>query len=402
MEVLKGNDNTLNNGNFVLQNQTLATNDGFRNVSKIWYDETLSFDEASEQFGLMRSERVDSMENLFALKFRASENKLVVILPSGREVYPNEHAAKGLCTRLKVPHTFMTMLGGVQSERMNDDGDIEVAIHALTNGMRRLRQMKQVDNIPTFFRTYQDGTLRAVLSDEYATIDNEWLMNVYKQLIPGGRISHYDRSDADTINHNIIIPDTLRQETDSEYGGMVHLVNSEIGTREQESTPSIFRAICMNGCIWGETLGISTSKRHRGNINLDLLALQLQQNLNKQIPLINDGVKLLVATHEWSIPTTVKLQQVFGAIAQFYSPSPKLVLNAMDEWRAYGEESTAFGVIDGLTRAGQSQDVKTWELADSIAGKIVSGGVNNWHRICDRAKTITEQDLSKMLLVNAV
>ncbi len=75
-----------------------------------------------------------------------------------------------------------------------------------------------------------------------------------RKLIPGGRLSHW-RGDADTLWGNVLIPDTIRQESDSDYGGMVSIGNSEIRERRITSRPSVFRAICFNGCIWDREAG---------------------------------------------------------------------------------------------------------------------------------------------------
>src|SRR5687767_13653717 len=42
---LEGNKSTLAAGSFVLSGQTVAATDGFRNVSKIWYDKTISYED---------------------------------------------------------------------------------------------------------------------------------------------------------------------------------------------------------------------------------------------------------------------------------------------------------------------------------------------------------------------
>ena len=46
MEKLQG---VGNQGQFVHQNQEMASKQGFDNVSKLWYDKTMSYDEGFEQ-----------------------------------------------------------------------------------------------------------------------------------------------------------------------------------------------------------------------------------------------------------------------------------------------------------------------------------------------------------------
>jgi hypothetical protein len=95
-------------------------------------------------------------------------------------------------------------------------------------------------------RTWSDGTLRAFLSQKYTIVNNAWFLDVLSKAIPGGVVSHW-KGDADSIFGNVLIPDTIRAEADSDFGGMLSVGNSEIGTRRISSLPSVFRAICMNG-----------------------------------------------------------------------------------------------------------------------------------------------------------
>src|SRR5437763_10689431 len=54
------------------------------------------------------------------------------------------------------------------------------------------------------WRTRKDGTLRAMLTDSYAIINNEWFMEALAKLVPGGLCSHW-RGDSDSIWGNILI-----------------------------------------------------------------------------------------------------------------------------------------------------------------------------------------------------
>ena len=94
----------------------------------------------------------------------------------------------------------------------------------------------------------------------------------------------------------MLIPDTIREESDSDYGGMLSIGNSEIGERRISSMPSIFRAICMNGCIWDQTAGKGINQVHRGKIDLDQLFLVIKENLEVQIPLLPQGIERLLGT----------------------------------------------------------------------------------------------------------
>ena len=163
-------------------------------------------------------------------------------------------------------------------------------------------------------QTYSDGTLRAWLSDSYSEVDNRWYLEQVKNIIPVGRLSHW-RGDADTIWGNVLISDTIREEFDSEYGGMVSVSNCEIGKRALGSLPSLFRAICMNGCIWGQAYGEKIKVVHRGEIDLDQLKLKLRDNIEKQIKLIPDGIERMLGIRAMGTDG-VAMKNIIAATAQ--------------------------------------------------------------------------------------
>ena len=53
-------------GDFVLENQELATKQGFGHVSKKWYDQTLSYDEGLEKLAVGRQHTSDITATLSA------------------------------------------------------------------------------------------------------------------------------------------------------------------------------------------------------------------------------------------------------------------------------------------------------------------------------------------------
>ena len=190
-----------------------------------------------------------------------------------------------------------------------DREDAEVVEHILTNGLRRIGGDTNYK-----VRTYDDGTMRAFVSEKYAEVDNRWFLNQVKDVIPGGRLSHW-RGDADTIWGNVLIPDTIREEDDSDYGGMVSISNCEIGKRNVKSLPSLFRAICMNGCIWSQTKGQEIKVRHVGEIDLDQLSIQLHDNIEAQIPLIPQGIERLLGIRAMGTDG-IPMRNVIAAVAE--------------------------------------------------------------------------------------
>jgi hypothetical protein len=240
-----------------------------------------------------------------------------------------------------------------------------------------------------------------MLTERYAIVDNRWFIERLAEFIPGGRLSHW-RGDGDTIYGNVLIPDTIREETDSDYGGMLSVGNSEIGIRRVSSVPSIFRAICMNGCIWGQTKGEGIRQVHRGKIDLRALALEIKENLNKQIPLLPQGIDRLLGIRSYAWDGG-EMKPLFAQVAKDYGFSKR---QASDTLRSYHVErnttpdyaKTLFGVVNSVTRAGQKLSNAEWIKFDEVGGQLAQYAENDWDRLVSKAKQLKTKEVEETFL----
>jgi hypothetical protein len=265
------------------------------------------------------------------------------------------------------------------------------------NAMRRIDQDKKFR-----LRTYKDGTCRAFVTEQYAPIDNRWYLDVLGEFIPGGRFSHW-RGDEDTIYGNVLIPDTIMDygADDSDYGGMISVGNCEIGTRRITQTPSLFRAICMNGCIWGQTEGQKIRRVHRGNIDLAALKLEIAKNIQDQIPLLAPSIKKFLETRSLELGKT-SAKSVIASVSSDYKLSKKEATEFLEQFITYeSEQSTLFGIINGLTRAGQKFGNKEWVRFDEIAGGLAQMDSSQWNSVLRRADTFNSKDYEKVFALTA-
>jgi hypothetical protein len=278
-----------------------------------------------------------------------------------------------------------------------DLSDSDTMAYVGNNALRRVEADK------TFrLRTYTDGTCRAFVTDKYAPIDNRWYLETLAEFIPGGRFSHW-RGDEDSIYGNILIPDTIMDygADDSDYGGMISVGNCEIGTRRISQTPSLFRAICMNGCIWGQTSGEKIRRVHRGNIELDSLKLEIAQNIQHQIPLLAPGIKQFLATRAMETGKS-SVKGVVATVASDHKLSKREATEFLEQYITMESgERNLFGIINGLTRAGQKFDNKTWVKFDEIAGSLLDTSADRWATILRRADTFTDKDYEKVFALTA-
>lgn len=379
-------------GDSVHRNQKMAADAGFKNVSKRWLDKTMGYQEGLAALEDGKAKTEDIVAAVGHVDFVARGSSMLVKFQDGRAFRPTSHAITQLSSWSGVGKWYATSLTenpeNAKGKQLfaRDGGDAETLAAALRNGFRRMPQEKNL-----FWRTRDDGTLRALLSERYAEVPNEWFVKSLEKLVPGGRLSHW-RGDSDTIYGNILIPDSLREESDSEYGGMVSVGNSEIGERRISSVPSVFRAICQNGCIWDQVTGKGIRKKHLGEVNLDQLFMMMKENLEKQIPLLPQGIERLLGTRRmgWDGGSVLPL---FAATAAEYGFSKKQATSLLTAYHVEEEVApetapTLFGVIASITRAGQKLDNASWIRFDEIGGRLSSLDGDDWAALTGKAKRL--------------
>jgi hypothetical protein len=392
-----------------------AASKEFGHVSKYWLPQCLTFEQGKEVLAEQQSSIEDFREPLSGWEPVVNANGEFALLNKGTgdEYIPTDHALGLMCQvgqgmsswavrALREPIRHATKLGPdgeklALFERKRADADVlcdYVRIHLFNPD--RVDQSKI-----RLFRTWQDGTLRALLSEQYAIVNNGWYLDLLAKLIPGGMLSHW-KGDADSIYGNVLIPDTIRQERDSDYGGMLSVGNSEIGLRRISSCPSVFRAICMNGCIWEQELGVEIDIRHRGQIDFDSLAAKITENLQKQIPLLPKGIDLLLGLRDFGIGET-PLPNLFAQLSADYSLSKKEIAGV---WGQFAVEvskvgptdgRTAFGVLNAVTRYGQELDTARWVRFDTIGGELANLDRNGWDKFRNRAANLTDKQVEKRI-----
>jgi len=238
-----------------------------------------------------------------------------------------------------------------------------------------------------------------LLSSRYAIVNNLWYLHVLRDLIPGGLLSHW-RGDADTIFGNVLIPDTIRQESDSEYGGMLSVGNSEIGLRRIMSLPSVFRAICMNGCIWEQEKGSKISQVHKGVIDLEQLKQSIKKNLEKQIPLLGDGIKQHLGLRGRGLGDVTPLQGL-AELARTFKLSKKEAIAVREAYDVEADSlgdvaKTAFGLTQAVTRAGQKLSAQKWFDFDRIGGDMQTMTDDKWNNFRSRAGKLDTSEVEKL------
>ena len=209
------------------------------------------------------------------------------------------------------------------------------------------------------------------------------MIDVLESVVPGGLVSHFRSDNGDSVYFNILIPDSIRAEADSDYGGMLACGNSEIGSRRLSSLPSLFRAICMNGCIWDRQDGTAFVKQvHRGEIDLSELRDEIHANLTAQIPLLTGEIDTMLGLREYhtDLPIQEILASAIGTVSQQITKPQADEIRAAYRIEQSDSAVNAFDMLQGFTRAAQTFDAQTQERVERAAGEILLWDGSQWSR----------------------
>ena len=64
------------------------------------------------------------------------------------------------------------------------------------------------------------------------------------------------------------------------------------------------------------------------------------------------------------------------------------------------EGFTAFGLMNGLTRFGQTREAASWVAYDMLGGSIANMDRNNWDRFRSRAANLSDKQVEKRFAVS--
>lgn len=362
--------------------------DGFH-VHKSWAKQCLTFDQVMESFTKSEESREDRLVALKDITPVVGAGGKFTFEVGSEQYVPTDWALTQFSSRLNLPSS--TVIRELVNHPEADWEDADVAVRIAKNAIRRADGDKQYR-----LRTYKDGTLRAWVSDRYAPVDNRWYMEVVNETLPGSLYSHWRGTD-DTIFGNVLLPDTIvdyGQDDDSDYGGMVSVSNCEIGQRRLGNRPSVFRSICMNGCIWDRVDGTEINRRHIGKIDLIDLRKRIVDNIENQLKLVPLSVRKFLSTRDLKVEGSMKSLLAAVCIKNRLERSHSQEI--LNQFVSYEKDSRdLFGVINAITRAGQTFDNQTWVSMDELGGKLVDMSESSWSSLNKYASGLTVKEVDE-------
>lgn len=434
-----------NSGQFVLDTQKTAKEEGFSRVSQLWYDKTKPMEWAQEQIVRFHAdnEDVDAVFLKDVEPVLSPDDGEFVFVRDGKEYRPTPHALNLLTGRYRygrdvtstVSSTVATALLGVQ-KYTDKNGNEEFRYNSdrkykdlYIQYLRYIHEDSRNPNDPFFWRFNNKlEQVRAVFSSQdrseskgapFRPINNEWLLDVLLDIVgKDARISHWRGENPDTIRFNILMPDSSLEDNGENYGGGVSVGNSEIGELSTNVCPFTFRAICMNGCIWDRLDGEAVRYAQRGKgLDLSEVEAELRKNIQIQLGMVRKGIELLINTKRLSWDGCSELP-MFTNVGIKFGLSPTLTQRALEAYRVEVAESdanrnTLYGLTNSLSRAAQgwnnSRDGKVdgfkgsdWETLNRASGDMMRYSETDFDKFIMGANSVDQKDIAKYFGAEAI
>ena len=259
-----------------------------------------------------------------------------------------------------------------------------------------------------------NDVIRAIVSERYGVIDNSEAMDMVVNALPSlqDALASHIFNDGDDIFGNVLLPDYMKSEPDSDYGVGIAFRNSEIRNSTFKISPFLFRAICLNGMIWGrQNSEITVNQRHMGKIDLNELQEQVTIAVKVALTQGNDLLTLM------SLSKQVKVENPLATIALLARDQKMTIeqgklwhkgyLDSLHEANGHVHENTAFGIVNGLTRASQDFKGNMREQMETQASFILAPAIDSdlqaiskrWGMIGERAKLEKEKTINQYAYV---
>jgi hypothetical protein len=377
----------------------LESTEDHKHVAKVWQDQCIPFPSTIEKIEKEREGKIDVKKPQSYLRVNDE-----MVLPGG-EKFTHDGLTSMVVKFTNLPVAMMDYL------LEKNPADLAKYLNAEMDEVNsKWNSKRERDHEREFLlRLRPDGdggtAIRMVGSDRYGVFDNHEVIgmlydamvtNGHKDLVDKALTSHF-WSDLDRMNGNLLLPDSMKSYPDSDYGVGIAFSNSEIGTNVVKITPFLFRAICLNGCIWGRRDSeLKINKKHVGEMDFDALKERITYVVATAL---SEGNNLLTQM-EYSREAKIDLNIVPKIVAYLTQENKLTVAESRAWFAAFQSEpwESGYGIVNGLTRAAREYTGQDrWNL-EAVAGSILTPSlsaskdsvISKWEKIADRASDLSE------------
>lgn len=387
----------------------LQSTETHRHVAKVWQDKCLSL----ETF-------YDALKKQAEGKIDVEKPESAIRLQDATTLIDGTPLTKGGINSLRqftdIPSSMITFM----QERGYDNELVKFVNDELSRREAEWNNKgKDAREFRVRTRKDDDGiqVARAIVSERYGVIDNLEAMEMIIDSLPSKSalkeaLASHLFNDGDDMYGNLLIPDNMKSEPDSDYGVGIAFRNSEIRNATFKVSPFLFRAICLNGMIWGrQDSSIKVNQRHMGKIDRAELSEQVRRAITVALTQGNDLLTLMGHAKQ------VEVNNVGNTIAQLARDNKltglqgklwhKGYIDSLQESSGHVHENTAFGIVNGLTRSAKEYNGSTREQLETVASAILAPAIDadlqaiskRWGLISERAKALDEETVKNYLYV---
>jgi hypothetical protein len=378
----------------------LQSTETHRHVAKVWQDKCVSLESFYSTLKAQDANKVDVVKAESAIRLKDSATLL-----DGTPLTKSGMNSLRLFT--DIPSSMISFM----EERGYNDELVKFVNDELN---RREREWSNKGKESREFRVRtrhdDDGNTvaRAIVSERYGVIDNLEAMEMIIDALPSkdaikDALASHLHNDGDDMFGNLLLPDNIKSEPDSDYGVGIAFRNSEVRNSTFKVSPFLFRAICLNGMIWGrQDSSIKVNQRHMGNIDKQELREEVRRAIVVALSQGNDLLTLLGHSKHVEVKNPEQVIAQLSRDNKMTIAQGKLwhkgYLESLQEASGHSHDRTAFGIVNGLTRSAQQYTGSTREQMETIASAILAPSIDadlqaiskRWGLISERAKSLDD------------
>jgi len=378
----------------------LQSTETHKHVAKIWQDKCVSLESFYSTLKAQDANKVDVVKPESAIRLKDASTLL-----DGTPLTKSGMNSLRLFT--DIPSSMISF--------MDERGYSDELVKFVNDELNRREQdwsNKGKDSREFRVRTRHDDdgntVARAIVSERYGVIDNLEAMEMIIDALPTkdalkDALASHLHNDGDDMFGNLLLPDNIKSEPDSDYGVGIAFRNSEVRNSTFKVSPFLFRAICLNGMIWGrQDSSIKVNQRHMGNIDKQELRQEVRRAIVVALSQGNDLLTLLGHSKHVEVKNPEQVIAQLSRDNKMTISQGKLwhkgYLESLQEASGHSHDRTAFGIVNGLTRSAQQYTGSTREQMETIASAILAPAIDadlqaiskRWGLISERAKSLDD------------
>ena len=378
----------------------LQSTETHKHVAKIWQDKCISLESFYSTLKAQDANKVDVVKPESAIRLKDASTLL-----DGTPLTKSGMNSLRLFT--DIPSSMISF--------MDERGYSDELVKFVNDELNRREQDwsnkgKDAREFRVRTRHDDDGNpiARAIVSERYGVIDNLEAMEMIIDALPSkdaikDALASHLHNDGDDMFGNLLLPDNIKSEPDSDYGVGIAFRNSEVRNSTFKVSPFLFRAICLNGMIWGrQDSSIKVNQRHMGNIDKQELREEVRRAIVVALSQGNDLLTLLGHSKHVEVNNPEQVIAQLSRDNKMTIAQGKLwhkgYLESLQEVSGHSHDRTAFGIVNGLTRSAQQYTGSTREQMETIASAILAPAIDadlqaiskRWGLISERAKSLDD------------